>query len=360
MTLIRFADRNGNGELMGYRMQVLGLTMATLAVVGSGAYLNGSRMHDDLMARSNAALAEVGLTEVYPRVDWFDVQLVGPPADRARAVAVVEPLAGVRDVLWFDAALKVVKHRFDITITVDRRLVRLAGSVPDQSTHQRLDDAAEESFGDQRKVTLDPGDAPAPEAAAAVDIADGLIRKLGSTCKTATILIDDDSIELEADCFTEAAKDEIEEELDKAEKAGMKVTVSKLAVAPPATPTELQESLNDLIGRAGINFETNSTVIDVPSQAVLLTARDQLLASPRASVEIAGHADARGEADANLELSQRRAEAVVAFMVQHGVEPDRFIAVGYGSTEPVDDNTTEVGLRANRRIEFRVQGAPAS
>jgi len=69
-------------------------------------------------------------------------------------------------------------------------------------------------------------------------------------------------------------------------------------------------------------------------------------------VEIAGHADTDGNADRNLDLSQRRADAVVAYFVSRGESPDRFIAVGYGDTRPIADNSTAAGRQKNRRIEF--------
>ncbi len=70
------------------------------------------------------------------------------------------------------------------------------------------------------------------------------------------------------------------------------------------------------------------------------------------SVEIDGHADPQGSPERNLELSLRRAEAVVAYFVSQGEDPERFIAVGYGDTRPIADNSTEAGRQKNRRIEF--------
>ena len=73
-------------------------------------------------------------------------------------------------------------------------------------------------------------------------------------------------------------------------------------------------------------------------------------------LEIAGHTDSVGDAAINLKLSQRRADAVLKYLVQRGVDPERMEAKGYGETQPVADNNTADGREANRRIEFRVIG----
>ncbi len=75
-----------------------------------------------------------------------------------------------------------------------------------------------------------------------------------------------------------------------------------------------------------------------------------------ARIEIAGHTDSRGDAAINLKLSQRRADAVRKYLVQSGVNLDWVKAIGYGETQPIADNATEAGRKANRRIELRVLG----
>ena len=69
-------------------------------------------------------------------------------------------------------------------------------------------------------------------------------------------------------------------------------------------------------------------------------------------VEIAGHTDSDGPQSTNLELSQRRAEAVVAYLVKEGVSADRLVAKGYGESTPIDSNSSSEGKANNRRVEF--------
>ena len=70
-------------------------------------------------------------------------------------------------------------------------------------------------------------------------------------------------------------------------------------------------------------------------------------------VEVAGHTDAQGSDAFNLKLSQRRAEAVRAYLVSKGVDGTRLAAKGYGESVPVGDNATAAGRAQNRRVELR-------
>ena len=71
-------------------------------------------------------------------------------------------------------------------------------------------------------------------------------------------------------------------------------------------------------------------------------------------VSIEGHTDSQGDDERNLSLSQRRAEAVVKYLVDKGIAEDRLEAVGLGETQPVGDNETSEGREQNRRVEFKI------
>lgn len=72
---------------------------------------------------------------------------------------------------------------------------------------------------------------------------------------------------------------------------------------------------------------------------------------PERRVTIAGYSDSIGSPSSNLDLSQRRAEAVRSFLIQNGVDATRITALGYGEASPVAPNTTEAGRQQNRRVE---------
>lgn len=71
-------------------------------------------------------------------------------------------------------------------------------------------------------------------------------------------------------------------------------------------------------------------------------------------IEIAGHTDNVGNADANLQLSQNRANAVRDYLIKHGIAESRVQAKGYGDTQPLISNDTDKGKQKNRRTEVRV------
>lgn len=100
-------------------------------------------------------------------------------------------------------------------------------------------------------------------------------------------------------------------------------------------------------------FEFNSARINEGSYPLLNKLADYLLNDKDAKFEIAGHTDAVGSAQANLTLSQSRAEAVRDYLIARGVSSDQLLAKGYGEMEPVADNETEEGRTKNRRTEVR-------
>ena len=69
-------------------------------------------------------------------------------------------------------------------------------------------------------------------------------------------------------------------------------------------------------------------------------------------VEVQGHTDSDGEADYNLDLSQRRVDAVVATLVAKGVAAERLVPKGYGETEPMVPNDADAHKALNRRVQF--------
>jgi len=114
-----------------------------------------------------------------------------------------------------------------------------------------------------------------------------------------------------------------------------------------------------------IQFALDSAVILPDSFGLLTEIADTLIRHPEIKrVEVQGHTDNSGTPDHNKILSEQRAEAVVAWLTQHGVASDRLIAHGYGQEKPLVPNVT-AGFRAqNRRVQFIILekegAAPAS
>lgn len=101
-----------------------------------------------------------------------------------------------------------------------------------------------------------------------------------------------------------------------------------------------------------VQFETNSATIKPDSTGELDAFVQFMKDVPSVKGELQGHTDSVGKDAYNLNLSQRRAESVKAYIVAKGVDASRIEAKGYGETKPVADNATVEGKAANRRVVF--------
>ena len=117
-----------------------------------------------------------------------------------------------------------------------------------------------------------------------------------------------------------------------------------------------QKRVDEYLEDRQVTFKSGQAELTTGSLAVLAMVAS-IARGCGASFEVASHTDDRGDAAVNQALSQRRAEAVVRYLVGSGVPADQLRAVGYGETQPVADNATETGRAANRRVEFRIVAA---
>jgi outer membrane protein OmpA-like peptidoglycan-associated protein len=102
-------------------------------------------------------------------------------------------------------------------------------------------------------------------------------------------------------------------------------------------------------------FSSGSAKLKPDSAKVLINALVGIKAQPGWLIVIAGHTDATGSAEHNLQLSRDRAAAVHQWMRQMGDIPDSCFAVqGFGASQPIASNDTEAGRQANRRVDIRL------
>lgn len=107
------------------------------------------------------------------------------------------------------------------------------------------------------------------------------------------------------------------------------------------------------VATQGIYFEVDSDVIQPESTPTLTEIGEMLQKHEDLRIAIEGHTDSQGADDYNMELSDRRAAAVVGFLVEeYGIDRGRLESAGYGETNPVADNETKEGRAQNRRVEL--------
>jgi len=104
-------------------------------------------------------------------------------------------------------------------------------------------------------------------------------------------------------------------------------------------------------------FDPGKAVLRPESTAELARLLRLLADSPRLKLQLSGHTDEAGSAEANLGLSERRAQAIATYLVEHKIKPERLKATGFGSTVPLSASATgsaEELRQLNRRTEFKV------
>jgi outer membrane protein len=125
----------------------------------------------------------------------------------------------------------------------------------------------------------------------------------------------------------------------------------------PGTPPGVKVDANgceiDEVVLRGVTFNTDSAVLSAQSSEVLDGVVATLRQRPDATAEVRGYTDATGKPAHNLSLSQHRAQAVVDYLVAHGIPSAHLNAKGLGADDPVASNATAAGRAENRRVTIK-------
>lgn len=121
---------------------------------------------------------------------------------------------------------------------------------------------------------------------------------------------------------------------------------------------ETRETARGLImNMSDVLFDVGQSTLKPEAREKLAKVSGILLAHPELRLNVEGHTDSTGSDEFNLELSQRRSDAVRAYMVSQGIAPESIVARGLGKSNPISSNDTSTGRRLNRRVELVVSGA---
>jgi len=128
--------------------------------------------------------------------------------------------------------------------------------------------------------------------------------------------------------------------------AGVNATNDRISALDDYTPQET----------ASVNFRVGSSVLNPDAKTKLDEIATKALNAKGYVLEVTGFADSTGGTEMNRRLSQRRADAVIRYLVENHQIPLRRIVTpyGFGETNPVADNTTREGRTQNRRVEVKV------
>jgi OOP family OmpA-OmpF porin len=195
------------------------------------------------------------------------------------------------------------------------------------------------------------------KAAVWVDTVPQLLPILGLMVERGSIIVDGRSLVVNGQVAGHREKAEVLQAAAPAIRAGLRIE-DRVVVAPVTSSSSaavplsaLPLLLNQILAKSSIEFEPKSAVISTKGQAVLDQIIVLLRRAPDTPIEIASHTDTVGEAEYNMQLSRRRAEAVKQYLTNHGLT-NPFTTIGYGSTHPLPHGKQQPGLQRNERIEL--------
>jgi len=240
-----------------------------------------------------------------------------------------------------------VNATFTVDNTTDPATIVLTGEVLNETQRRLLVDAANETYGPDNVtdelviIDLDP---EIPDADDRVDEMADLIEALGADgILSGSANLDGEALTVRGLAASFDARD-----------AANAAAQNSGGVALDAEIDVDAASAIRGFDLSGVEFETSGSNLTADAQIILDDVAEQLAAFPDVAVEVQGHTDDRGSESSNQSLSQSRAESVVAYLVDAGIDQERLSAVGYGEEQPIDDNGTAEGRQNNRRVQFEV------
>ncbi len=233
-------------------------------------------------------------------------------------------------------------------------MVKLTGFAPDEAARQRIGEVAKAQFAPATvENDLKIGEGAPKDFAAAVTGAMPALARLSK----GSLTLSDGKASVSGEALYAKAADEIKAALAPAPGSGYSLTpdIAVAAPQPPLDAAACNPQFADLLAKGHVEFETGSAVLSKASTPLL----DELVGIAQrcqsATIAVSGHTDTVGAAASNLDLSKRRAQAVVAYFATAGLDTSRITAEGFGEEKPIASNDTPEGRAQNRRIEFSVK-----
>jgi len=170
-----------------------------------------------------------------------------------------------------------------------------------------------------------------------------------------------------AEAEAAAAKASAEQAALQAKEQAAKEEAARAQAQTQALRAQLLRQLNDVlqttdtsrglvVNMADVLFETGKYTLSQDAQLKLAKLSGIIQAHPGLNLAIEGYTDTTGSDEFNMKLSQQRADAVRQFLISQGLTADTISSKGLGPTNPVADNNTAAGRKANRRVEIIVSG----
>lgn len=230
--------------------------------------------------------------------------------------------------------------------------VILAGKLPDQTTFDQVINAAAQLGGDvdSGQLSID-ADAVAPNWVGTIESVTSSL----SGFQRAKLVANDSGVTLDGTVDSDSAKNSIMESIySSLAGTGHGNTLALTIDVEPSANAICEQTLDNTLAENAIEFEISSADINLSSYALLDKLVDAINNCADAVVEIGGHTDNTGDEAFNLYLSEARANSVVKYLTSEGIDSKKLVAKGYGSSNPIEDNSTLAGRAKNRRIEINI------
>jgi OOP family OmpA-OmpF porin len=321
------------------------------AVFAFGGRPHAPVIQEDVRARTAAAIGQAGYDGVTVAVDGRDVTLTGSVVASADIDAAEATASAVRGVRVVSNELRIAEP-YHTQFCKDRGIL-LTGDVADLDAERAFPERARDMFRYYRvEEDLDVRSGAPDGFRRFMDHALLELGQLDEGC----ITLNDRALLIRGTMRSQRALDLMQERMVVVADLGFNVSydVSLPELSAQARTCQAEANRRVAPGET-VLFDFDSDVVHEAGRELLDEVVEIAALCPQVSVEVSGHTDAVGDKDYNIALSERRAEAVVAYLVEAGMEANRLSAVGMGFSQPVADNSTEAGRVQNRRIEFRAR-----
>ncbi|WMP19445.1 OmpA family protein [Thiothrix lacustris] len=333
-----------------WQMYGIGL-LALLLLLIFAAPFYAKRITTVLEASAKQAFQQAGLDWVRVEAEERDLKLSGnaptPPAHQ-QALQTAAALFGVNNVV--DHMTPRIIAPYTMNIDWHNGKLTAEGFLPDEASYQAIGKRVTETYGNNQtggKLQLAAGN-----PASWTEMMDTLLANI-SNLERAHVNITDKKLYVSGKTPLSSKREQFTQAITQLEQQGYSVDLH--IVASDEAARICQQKFNELL-QTPIMFESGDTRIHPTSYPLLEKLSETAMLCPSSRITIAGYTDNRGNAATNLKLSEQRARAIAGWLFQVGIDTSRLQTVGYGSSQPVADNSSEAGRAKNRRIEFVVQG----
>lgn len=317
-----------------------------------GARTRAPEIQTDIQNRTELAMSDAGYDGLTVSVDGRDVMLSGEVADESSVGSSAEIAQDVRGVRVVTSNVSVALP-YSTTFCKDESTITLIGNVPNADADADFPERARDMF---RYWTVEE------ELDVRTGSPDGFRRfmdqalielgQLDEGCITLT----DRQLLIRGTIRSERAAAGVRARIGELDDLGFDTTYDLTIPELSDQAERCQEEANKRVARdETVLFSFDSAEIHEIGRQLLDEVVEISALCPDVAIMVTGHTDSVGDKAYNIDLSERRADAVVAYLVQQGLDAERLTPVGLGFSQPVADNSTEEGRSMNRRIEFRAR-----